>query len=126
MLCQRPPPSRPQTTAALWKSCSQRTPSATECDQAYTLTRTWVADDGCGHVVSHTQTVEVVDTTAPGFFALNGIENGDTVTVPYNSAFGEVILPVLLDPVASTSAEHLSCAMKAQQRPQLDARRHRG
>ena len=74
---------------------------ATECDQAYTLTRTWVADDGCGHVVSHTQTVEVVDTTAPSFFALNGIENGDTVTVPYNSAFGEVVLPVLLDPVAS-------------------------
>ena len=74
---------------------------ATECDQAYTLTRTWVADDGCGPVLSHTQTVEVVDTTAPSFFALNGIENGDTVTVPYNSAFGEVILPVLLDPVAS-------------------------
>ena len=28
---------------------------ATECDQAYTLTRTWIADDGCGHVVSHTK-----------------------------------------------------------------------
>ena len=74
---------------------------ATECDHVYTLTRTWVADDGCGHSISHSQTVEVTDTAAPVFSGLDGVENGGTVTVPYNSIFGEVILPVLLDPVAN-------------------------
>ena len=74
---------------------------ATECDNVYTLTRTWVADDGCGHSISHSQTVEVTDTSVPVFSGLDGVENGGTVTVPYNSIFGEVILPVLLDPVAN-------------------------
>ena len=74
---------------------------ATGCDNVYTLTRTWVADDGCGHSISHSQTVEVTDIAAPVFSGLDGVENGDTVTVPYNSIFGEVILPVLLDPVAN-------------------------
>ncbi len=74
---------------------------STDCNHVYTLTRTWVADDGCGHSVSHSQTVEVTDTSVPEFTGLDGVENGGTVTVPYNSIFGEVILPVLLDPVAN-------------------------
>ena len=74
---------------------------ATGCDNVYTLTRTWVADDGCGHSISHSQTVEVTDTSVPVFSGLEGVANGGTVTVPYNSIFGEVILPVLLDPVAN-------------------------
>ena len=74
---------------------------ATGCDNVYTLTRTWAADDGCGHIISHTQTVEVTDVSVPEFSGLAGVENGATVTVPYNSIFGEVVLPVLLDPVAN-------------------------
>ena len=47
---------------------------STDCDHVYTLTRTWVADDGCGHSVSHSQTVEVTDTSVPVFSGLEGGE----------------------------------------------------
>ena len=35
------------------------------CDQTYTLTRTWVGSDCAGNTVTHVQTLEVEDTTAP-------------------------------------------------------------
>ena len=36
-----------------------------DCENSYTLTRTWVATDECGNSISHTQTINVDDTTAP-------------------------------------------------------------
>src|SRR5204863_9862822 len=35
------------------------------CPQAYDVTRTWTAKDGCGNTSTASQTVHVVDTTAP-------------------------------------------------------------
>ena len=37
------------------------------CPQNYTLIRNFVADDGCGNVTNGSQTINVVDTTAPVF-----------------------------------------------------------
>ncbi|WP_035654823.1 gliding motility-associated C-terminal domain-containing protein, partial [Flavobacterium saliperosum] len=41
----------------------------------YVITRTWVASDSCGNTVTHTQTINVEDTTAPVF---NGILPSDS------------------------------------------------
>ncbi|MBD3581167.1 HYR-like domain-containing protein [Flavobacterium selenitireducens] len=38
---------------------------ATSCPVVEVITRTWTATDSCGNVVTHTQTVNVQDTTAP-------------------------------------------------------------
>lgn len=37
------------------------------CANEYQLVRTWTAMDNCGNSTSHTQTVQVIDTTAPTF-----------------------------------------------------------
>jgi len=42
---------------------------AGNCTGNYTITRTWTAEDACGNDASFTQTVNVVDTTAPVFDA---------------------------------------------------------
>ena len=39
--------------------------AAGDCDDAYTLTRTWSTADACGNATSHTQVVTVQDTLAP-------------------------------------------------------------
>ena len=47
-----------------------------ECDAEYTMVRTFTADDGCGNAVTATQTIDVVDSTAPTL-----------MTVPYFEGF---------------------------------------
>ncbi|MEN8886709.1 MAG: gliding motility-associated C-terminal domain-containing protein, partial [Winogradskyella sp.] len=37
------------------------------CENEYTLVRTWSATDICGNTTTHTQTINVIDTTAPTF-----------------------------------------------------------
>jgi gliding motility-associated-like protein len=37
------------------------------CTNQYTIERTWTATDECGNNISHTQNINVEDTTAPGF-----------------------------------------------------------
>jgi len=39
--------------------------SETQCAQNYTIVRVWVAKDCADNMISHTQTINVVDTTAP-------------------------------------------------------------
>ena len=47
-----------------------------QCDAEYTMVRTFTADDGCGNAVTATQTIDVVDSTAPTL-----------MTVPYFEGF---------------------------------------
>ena len=35
------------------------------CGSSYVMTRTWTATDDCGNATSATQTITIVDTTAP-------------------------------------------------------------
>ncbi|WP_299391478.1 gliding motility-associated C-terminal domain-containing protein [uncultured Gelidibacter sp.] len=41
-----------------------------ECDNTYSITRTWTATDFCGNATTASQTINVEDTTAPVFAAL--------------------------------------------------------
>jgi hypothetical protein len=43
-----------------------------DCDQSYTITRTWSTSDCSGNDISHTQVVTVVDETAPELTVLYG------------------------------------------------------
>src|SRR5207244_2106433 len=49
------------------------------CPQAYDVTRTWTAKDGCGNTSTASQTVHVVDTTAP---VISGVGPAQTIQCP--------------------------------------------
>lgn len=55
------------------------------CEQEYTLTRTWRATDVCGNWYWLTQTVHVIDTTAPDILldvpGIGFVEDGDTLVI---------------------------------------------
>ena len=59
------------------------------CPNRYTVTRTWTAADLCGHVISHTQVITVIDETAPTGtahpVAVDWCEYRDSLTI-----FGDV------------------------------------
>lgn len=60
------------------------TPGA--CPNAYTITRTWTAEDACGNTADYVQTITVQDTTAPTFtvppgITLNADAGGCTLTL---------------------------------------------
>ena len=75
------------------------------CAQTYILTRIWTVADACGNTNSHTQTVEVVDTTAPQFTHSGGLLNDEVVSVAYDDAYGHVTLPEIVSPTASDNCQ---------------------
>ena len=58
----------PPTTAEALKSCLVEDSIADDCPQEYTLLRTFTATDDAGNATALTQTITVVDTTAPELF----------------------------------------------------------
>ncbi|MDX9940968.1 MAG: hypothetical protein RBS53_01975, partial [Bacteroidales bacterium] len=81
-----------------------------DCPQAYTITRTFTADDGCGNIATEVQIINVVDTTAPVFtFVPEGTtyaceeaidlemaiaeDNCGEVVVTYNDVITDVVAP---------------------------------
>ncbi len=67
---------RPAIPLTATDNCSNATVTFNEtrvdgnCPNNYTLIRTWTATDTCGNAATHTQTINVEDTTAPVF---NGV-----------------------------------------------------
>ncbi|MDA0945664.1 MAG: T9SS type A sorting domain-containing protein [Bacteroidetes bacterium] len=85
-----------------------------DCPQQYTITRMWTVADACGNETSHTQTIEVVDTTAPNFTSTGELVNNEVVSVGYDDNFGSVTLPSLVDVTASDNCdEPVSCSDEA-------------
>ena len=76
-----------------------------ECPQAYVLTRVFTATDLCGNTTSATQTITVVDTTAPDF-GLEDLEVSlpcdeyDVITVDATDNCGEVTITYEETPVS--------------------------
>src|SRR5438876_8627978 len=54
------------------------------CPQAYDVTRTWTAKDACGNTSTASQTVHVVDTTAP---VISGVGPAQTIQCPATPTF---------------------------------------
>ena len=64
-----------------------------DCDQEYTLVRTWIATDGCSNSSSASQTISVVDTTAPQITNTCGYVNSEVVEVCCEDLSGSVTIP---------------------------------
>ncbi|MEE2918959.1 MAG: T9SS type A sorting domain-containing protein [Bacteroidota bacterium] len=76
------------------------------CAHTYLLTRIWTVEDACGNTNSHTQTVEVDDTSSPLFMNL-GLDNGEVVVVAYDDVYGNVTLPAIANPSASDNCSEV-------------------
>ena len=68
----------------------------TECAQEYSIERTFTATDDCGNSSSATQTITVVDTTAPTITDAGGLMNGEVVEVCCESLEGGVTIPAAI------------------------------
>ncbi|MDH4035252.1 MAG: T9SS type A sorting domain-containing protein, partial [candidate division Zixibacteria bacterium] len=60
----------------------QTTPGA--CPQEYSVTRTWTATDACGNTATASQTITVVDNTAP---VITGVGGPETIECPAEPVF---------------------------------------
>ena len=67
--------------------------NGTDCAQVYTIVRTFTATDDCGNVTVDSQTISVVDTTAPQITSAGGLLNGEVVEVCCEALDGGVTIP---------------------------------
>jgi len=68
-----------------------------ECDNVYDIVRTWTATDGCGNTSTASQTISVVDTTAPQLLNTCGLVNQEVVEVCCEALDGFVAVPAACD-----------------------------
>src|SRR5206468_725349 len=65
------------------------------CPQAKDVTRTWTAKDPCGNTSTASQTVHVVDTTAP---VISGVGAAQTIQCPATPSFSSPTATDACDP----------------------------
>src|SRR5207244_3286797 len=65
------------------------------CPQAKDVTRTWTAKDACGNTSTASQTVHVVDTTAP---VISGVGPAQTIECPATPSFATPTATDACDP----------------------------
>jgi FlaG/FlaF family flagellin (archaellin) len=58
--------------------------TAGDCPQEYSITRTWTAEDDCGNSSTDSQTITVVDETAP---VISGVGADETIECPLEPVF---------------------------------------
>ncbi len=75
------------------------------CPQAYAVTRTWTATDHCGNSSQASQTIHVVDTTAPGLSTLPG---PTTLECPASPVFSSPSASDACDPAPSLTFSDLT------------------
>ena len=68
-----------------------------DCDNVYDIVRTWTATDGCGNVSTASQTISVVDTTAPQLLNTCGLMNQEVIEVCCEALNGAVSVPAACD-----------------------------
>jgi len=68
-----------------------------DCDNVYDIVRTWTATDGCGNVSTASQTISVVDTTAPQLLNTCGLMNQEIIEVCCEALNGAVSVPAACD-----------------------------
>jgi hypothetical protein len=64
-----------------------------ECDNVFDIVRTWTATDGCGNASAASQTISVVDTTAPQLLNTCGLMNQEVIEVCCEALDGSVTVP---------------------------------
>ena len=68
-----------------------------DCDNVHDIVRTWTATDGCGNVSTASQTISVVDTTAPQLLNTCGLMNQEVIEVCCEALNGAVSVPAACD-----------------------------
>ncbi|WP_439151174.1 HYR-like domain-containing protein [Winogradskyella sp.] len=85
--------------------------TAGACDNEFVLVRIWTATDECGNAVSHTQTITVIDTTAPEFnedlpsdatVECDVVPTAETLTATDNCGVAEVTFEEIITDGACT------------------------
>src|SRR5439155_8434258 len=75
-------------------------PTPSSCPQQYDVTRTWTAKDACGNTSTKSQTIHVVDTTAP---VIAGVGTDKTIQCPSTPTFSTPTVNDACDPNAGQS-----------------------
>ncbi|MFZ6051997.1 HYR-like domain-containing protein, partial [Halocola ammonii] len=84
-----------------------------DCAGEYTIERTWTITDACANATSQTQTINVIDTTAPELFvpadaAYSCDEDINYAGAEYSDNCSDVTLEVAVDTIAGDCAQNFT------------------
>ena len=68
-----------------------------DCENVYDIVRNWTASDLCGNATAVSQTISIVDTTAPQLTSTCGLMNHEVVEVCCETLDGTLTIPAACD-----------------------------